>query len=81
MLATQIESIVIMLLQIFLRNNPTAEELEVILPAIIGAFTSAKSGQPFSVSVPVSVDGVKGNFDVAWAPVAPSSSVVSAPSA
>jgi hypothetical protein len=59
---------VLALLTLFFKNNPTVAEIEAILPEIITAIASAKSGQAFSVQIPLSVDAVKGAATFAWSP-------------
>ncbi len=62
---------VLSILGIFFRNNPTINEVESILPNVVTAISSAKAGQPFSVSFPERVAGVAGTSTFSWAPAGP----------
>jgi len=67
----EIVALVLALLQEFFANNPTVEEIEALLPVLLTAFANAKAGKAFELPViPVSIDGVKGQFKGSWAPVA-----------
>lgn len=59
---------VLALLGTFFKNNATIEEVEVILPSVITAITSAKAGQAFSVNIPVKIDNVSGEVTFGWTP-------------
>jgi hypothetical protein len=59
-----------MLLSWFFAKNPTVEEILTFVPPIMNAISSAKAGQAFSVSFPLSVDAVKGSASLSWAPLA-----------
>jgi hypothetical protein len=54
--------------QLFFGSNPLVEEIDTVLPALSSAIASAKAGQAFSVSIPLSVDAVKGNWSFSWSP-------------
>lgn len=56
------------LLPIFFKNNPTVDEIEVILPQIVGAIANAKTGQAFSVTFPESIAGKAGTSTFGWSP-------------
>jgi hypothetical protein len=58
------------LLPLFFRNNPTVEEIEVLLPQIVGAIANAKAGSPFSVAFSESISGHPGTSTFSWSPSA-----------
>jgi len=59
---------ILALLPIFFRNNPTVDEIEVLLPQVIGAINGAKSGTPFTVTFPETISGHKGVSTFSWSP-------------
>ena len=65
---TPAEQAILAVLQIFFANNPTFEEIESILPAILTAVGNAKNGQAFQVTGPMSLKGKAGTFTLAWTP-------------
>lgn len=52
----------------FFKNNPTVNEIEVVLPQLATAFDAAKAGTAFSLNHPLSVDGKAGTFSASWTP-------------
>lgn len=63
-------SSILALLPLFFHSNPTIDEIELILPQVLGAITGAKAGTAFSVTFPESFNAVKGNSTFSWAPTA-----------
>lgn len=59
---------ILLLLQMFFKNNPTVQEVELILPQIMDAITSAKVGTAFVVKFPLSVDAKGGLATFSWVP-------------
>lgn len=62
-------STILALLPLFFKNNPTIEEIETLLPQVIGAIAGAKTGAAFSVTFPESFNQVKGVSTFGWAPL------------
>lgn len=52
----------------FFGKNPAVQDVEIILPQIMTALTSAKVGEAFSVSFPESIDGKAGTSTFGWTP-------------
>ncbi len=59
---------ILSLLGIFFAKNPTVAEIESFLPQVLAAISSAKTGQAFSVTFPLSVDAKAGAATFAWSP-------------
>lgn len=52
----------------FYGSNPTVQAIEEFLPAFAEAYTSAKKGEAFAFSWPMSVDADAGKATFSWAP-------------
>lgn len=61
---------ILAIVQLFFGNNPTVEEIEAFLPMVLTAISNAKTGSPFSVSFPLSVDADKGTATFSFSPSA-----------
>ena len=61
---------ILALLPIFFRNNPTVDEIETLLPQIMGAIQNAKTGSPVTISFPETIAGHKGVSTFSWSPSA-----------
>lgn len=60
--------LVVGLMSTFLKNNPTAAEIEIVLPQLVSAFEAAVKGTAFSLSHNLSVGGKPGTFSASWTP-------------
>lgn len=63
-----IVALLVSLMAAFFRNNPTVQEVEIVLPQLVSAFEAAKNGQAFSLAHPLSIAGKPGTFAASWSP-------------
>ena len=61
---------ILALLPIFFHNNPTVDEIETLLPQVLGAINGAKAGTAFTVSFPEKFNAVAGTSTFSWTPTA-----------
>ncbi len=59
---------ILALVGLFFAKNSTVQEVEGVLPSVMAAIGSARVGQSFSVSFPLSVDGKSGTATFGWSP-------------
>lgn len=61
-------ALLLQVMAMFAKAGPALQEVETVLPALFDALGKAKNGQAWSVSVPITEDGVKGNFSFGFSP-------------